>query len=188
MTQDPIPGRVFAVEQPASGDIFNDNWTVHILKDNIRPNPTFPEPGMGPGRLAPGRATAFWPDRLMEGTLKPWIVVAGDEASKVWLLQPIVQSPNNWQYRSAVLFDINDVYGPNTSQMLTAPPPGQGNSISTVGGLSLRYDRPDELGKAEIYVSVFEAREIHKFSFRDQGPGTRVNCVEDVQIACPFPE
>lgn len=188
VTQDPIPGRVFAVEQPASGDIFNDEWTVHILKDNIRPNPTFPEPSMGPGRLAPGRAKAFWPIRFLEYFLKPWIIVGGDEASKVWVLMPEDESPNDWNYKSAVLFDINDFYGPDTSQMLGAPPPSQGNSISTIGGLSMRYDRPDLLGLAEIYVPVFEARDIHKFSFRDQGPGTQVDYVEDVQIACPSPE
>ncbi|MGI9341819.1 MAG: hypothetical protein ACR2QV_03155 [Gammaproteobacteria bacterium] len=187
VTADPIPGRVYALEQPDSGDIFNDDWTVRILKDNIRPNPTFPEPSMGPGRLAPGRAKAFWPKRAHEGKKKPWIVVGGDEASKVWLLKPKNESRNNWEYKSAVLFDINDFYGPNASQSFTAPPPSQGNSISTIGGQSVRYDAPGPNGRAEIYVPVFEGRDIHKFSFRPQGPGTKVDCVDDVQIACPVP-
>ena len=78
---------------------------------------------MGPGRLAPGRVKAFWPVRSMADVLKPWIIVGGDEASKVWVLKPRDQDPNDWKYRSAVIFDINDFYGPNTSQMLTAPPP-----------------------------------------------------------------
>jgi hypothetical protein len=186
-TQQPIPGRVFAVEQPASGDIFNDDWTVHILKDDIRPNPSFPEPAMGPGRLAPGRAKAFWPKRAHEGKKKPWIVVGGDEASKVWLLKPKNQSKNNWQYKSAVLFDINDFYGPNSSQTLDAPPPSQGNSISTIGGQSVRYDSEGASGRAVIYVPVFEARDIHVFTFRPNGGANKVDCVDDVQIACPVP-
>ena len=53
--------------------------------------------------------------------------------------------------------------------------------------LSVRYDRPDKLGKAEIYVSVFEARDIYKFSIRDQGSGTRMDLLEDVQIVCHLP-
>lgn len=188
VTQAPIPGRVFAVEQPDSGDIFNDDWTVRILLDDIRPNPTFPEPSSGPGRLAPGRAIAFWPKRQDElDGKKPWIVVGGDEASKVWLLKPKKESSKNWEYKSAVLFDINDYYGANASQMLDAPAPSQGNSISTIGGQSIRYDGPGADARAEIYVPVFEGREIHKFSFRPQGSMTQVDCVDDVQVACPAP-
>jgi len=187
VTEDPIPGRVYALEQPASGDIFNDDWPVHVLKDEIRPNPSFPEPDMGPGRLAPGRALAFWPKRAHEGKKKPWVVVGGDEASKVWLLEPRNESSNNWEYKSAVLFDINDFYGPNASQTLGAPAPSQGNSISTVGGQSVRYDSDGPDGRAVIYVPVFEARDIHVFTFRPNGGANKVDCVDDVQIACPVP-
>ena len=71
VTKDVIPGRVIALEQPASGKLFDEDWTTHILKDNIRPNPTFPKPVRGPGRLAPNRAIAFWPEREMEEKEKP---------------------------------------------------------------------------------------------------------------------
>lgn len=184
VTDDAIPGRVFVVEPPA-GDLFAEPWAVHLIKDEIRPNPTFPAPTMGPGRLAPGRANAFWPVRWMEGRRKPWIVVGGDEASKVWILRPRSQNPRDWRYLSAVVFDINDVYGPGTTQSLTAPPPSAGNSISTVGGVSRRYDRPGPFGRTELYVPVFEGRALHKLVFRPR-PGTeRVRCVADEPVACP---
>ncbi|MEM8963490.1 MAG: hypothetical protein AAGD38_18550 [Acidobacteriota bacterium] len=184
VTDDAIPGRVF-VAQPPSGDIFASDWTIHVIKDNIRPNPTFPEPTMGPGRLAPGRANAFYPVRWMEGRRKPWIVVGGDEASKVWVLRPRSQHPDNWEYRSAVVFDINDIYGANTTQSLTAPAPSQGNSISTVGGVGLRYDRKGPFGRTELYIPVFEGRDFHKLTFRWQRGGDRVRCVVDEPVACP---
>ena len=50
--------------------------------------------------------------RGLKGKVKPWIVVSGDEASKVWLLTPKSPSKTNWEYLSAVVFDINDTYGP----------------------------------------------------------------------------
>jgi len=73
VTRSEIPGRVIAIEQPADGRLFDSDWQVHVLKDNIRPNPTFPEPKTGPGRLAPNRAIAFWPARVLEGNTRPWI-------------------------------------------------------------------------------------------------------------------
>ena len=71
----------------------------HVLKDDIRPNPTYPAPTMAPGRLAPGGAVAFTPVAGQQGKVKPWIVVGGDEASKVWLLSPkYPTSKTNWDY------------------------------------------------------------------------------------------
>ncbi len=183
VTQSEIPGRVLAIEQPDSGRIFADPWTVHVVKDNIRPNPTFPQPQAGPGRLAPNRAVAFWPARVLEGTTKPWLLVGGDEASKVWVLKPRYPlSPDRWEYDSAVIFDINDYYGANTSQTLMDDP--QGVSISTIGGLSWRYDQPGPLGLAEIFFPVFEAKDIHVMSFRPTGKAP-VSCPADVTVSCP---
>lgn len=94
------PGRVLAYEQPASGDLYNDPWPLHILKDDIRPNPNIPGTS---GRLAPGSAQTFYPRRHQ----KPWIIVDGKEASKVWVLKPKSSDQASWQYESAVIFDIN---------------------------------------------------------------------------------
>jgi hypothetical protein len=185
LTQDAIPGRVLALQQPASGRIFEDDWRTHVLKDDIRPNPTFPPPARAPGRLAPSRALAFWPQRAMEGRERPWIVVGGDEASKVWVLRPLgSRGDDDCRHESAVIFDINDWYGPDTSQTLMDEP--RGVSISTVGGLTWRYDREGPDGRAEIYAPVFEAKHIHAFSFRP-GAGQRIACPSDATIACPAP-
>lgn len=190
-TQTPVPGRVYALEQPASGDIFNDPWIQHILKDGIRPNPTYPAPNndpSGPGRLAPGLAQEFWPSPLDEHSFRPWILVGGDEASKVWLLKPNDRNPGStdWTYSSAVIFDINDYYGPNTSQSFTAPPPATGVSISTIGAPSWRYDRDWAWGSwAEIYIPVFEGRDIHRITFRPRAPSQKIVCPADGQLACP---
>ena len=188
-TQTVVPGRVYALEQPASGDLFNDPWIQHTLKDNIRPNPTYPAPNnnpAGPGRLAPGLAQEMWPTPWDEFTSKPWVLVGGDEASKVWLLKPSSQDPNDWNYDSSVIFDINDFYGPNTSQSYTAPPPATGVSISTIGGPSWRYDRDWSWGSyAEIFVPVFEGRDIHRITFRPLNPEKKITCPADTRIACP---
>lgn len=180
MTKDPIPGRVLALEQPKSGKIFSDDWTTHVLKDNIRPNKTFPAPTRAPGRLAPNKALAFWPVRSLEGKQRPWIVVGGDEASKIWVLKP-KGGKDTWAYDSHVIFDINVHYGPNTSQTLLKDPPGI--KVSTIGGLIWRYDRPGADGHAEIYAPVFEAREVQILTFR-QGTGKAISCTADTFVGC----
>ena len=185
VTNDAIPGRVLAIEQPADGRIFDSDWRVHIIKDDIRPNPTYPPPERGPGRLAPNRALALWPQRSQEGKSKPWVLVGGDEASKVWLLRPRAPDAQNWDYDSAVVFDINGYYGEMATQTLLEDP--QGVSISTIGGLSWRYDRPGPDGFAEIYFPVFEARDIHVLSFRPQESAAAVSCPPDRVHSCPAP-
>jgi hypothetical protein len=181
-----VPGRVYALEPPANGDIFGSPWITHILKDNIRPNPTYPTPLGGPGRLAPGLAQEFSPTPFDEARKKPWVLVGGDEASKVWLLKPKTQATDDWDYDSAVIFDINDYYGANTTQSLTAPAPSVGVSISTIGGVSWRYDRGWTWGSyAEIYIPVFEGRDIHRISFRNLGEARQVACPTDGALACP---
>jgi hypothetical protein len=188
VTNDAIPGRVLALEQPASGRIFDEPWTTHVLKDNIRPNPTVPVPARGPGRLAPNRAVAFWPIRWLEGRVKPWILVGGDEASRVWILKPASQRRDDWDYASHTVFDINDHYGPGTTQAIRTEDP-RGEVVSTIGGVAWRYDRPGAWGFAEIYVPVFEARQVHVFTFRAGPFGgsdlARVRCPPDVTLACP---
>lgn len=175
-----VPGRVYALQPPSSGRIFDEPWTTRVLLDDIVPNPT-PAATPPPGRLAPGTATAFWPLRLLEGITKPWIVVGGDEASRVWLLRPTdPRDPANWAYESAVVFDINDFYGPGTSQA----PNENGVTISTIGAVALRYDRPHLFGIAEIYIPVFEGRDIHILSFRPGPRRRRVACPPDQNIPC----
>ncbi|NNL36315.1 MAG: VCBS repeat-containing protein [Silicimonas sp.] len=183
VTKTEILGRALAIEQPADGELFESDWTVHVIKDDIRATPTFPAPERGPGRLAPNRAFAFWPRRAMQGNAKPWIVLGGDEAAKVWMLQPESESPDDWRYRSAVIFDINDYYGPNTTQTLMDDP--QGVSISTIGGLAWRYDKPGSDGMAEFYFPVFEGRDIHVLGFRSTADTSPLNCPADIYPACP---
>lgn len=183
VTKTDTPGRAIAIEQPADGKIFTSDWQVHVIKDNIRATPTFPEPERGPGRLAPNRAVAFWPERSMQDAAKPWIVLGGDEAAKVWILKPESQAPADWHYHSAVIFDINDYYGPNTTQTLMDDP--QGISISTIGGLSWRYDEPGPDGMAEFFLPVFEGRDIHVIGFRGPSNGRPLGCSADIYPACP---
>ncbi len=186
VTQAPIPGRINAYEQPASGNVFGGGWIRRTLKDNIRPNPTYPEPTSGPGRLAPGLATAFTTVRGLEGKVKPWIVVGGDEASKVWLLTPKSPSKTNWEYQSAVIFDINDAYGPQTTQTIMGPTGiSPGEVISTIGTPAVRYDSEAVTGRAQIFIPVFEAREIHILNLRPGSAADRVVCPPDVAEACP---
>ena len=129
-------------------------------------------------------SAAFWPMRALEGMARPWIVVGGDEASKVWLLKPRQPLDSaSWDYDSAVIFDINDYYGAGTTQTLMKEP--RGISISTIGGLAWRYDESGPLGMAEFYFPVFEARDIHVIGFRPAGDRTPLACPPDVRVACP---
>ena len=169
MTSNPYAGRVFAYEQPQSGDIFGGEWTLRVLLDNIVPNPSLPGANP-PGRMAPGHAKPFYPVRVLEHFTKPWIVVTGDEASKVWILEPEdLFDSNNWSYKSTVIFDINDHYAaeggvlPVTQSQI---PGTVGVTNSTIGAAAIRYDRPGFFGMAEIYVPAFEAKDIHVFSYR----------------------
>jgi len=187
VTQAPIPGRLLAFEQPAGG-VFTGTWTRRVLKDNIRPNPTFPAPTAAPGRLAPGHAEAFTPVRGLQGKVKPWIVMGGDEASKVWLLTPKSPSKTSWDYQAAVVFDINDTYGAGTTQrLMVAGEAAPGEVISTIGQPSVRYDLPGPTGQAQIYVPVFEAKEVHILSLRPGAASNRVVCPADERVACPVP-
>jgi hypothetical protein len=187
-TLDPIPGRVNVYEQPASGNVFDSGWTRRTIKDNIRPNPTVPTPTAYPGRLAPGKAKAFAPVRGLQGKVKPWIVVGGDEASKVWLLTPKSPSKTNWEYQSAVIFDINDTYGPGTTQTIMGPSGiSPGEIISTIGAPSVRYDSPASTGQAQIFIPVFEAKRMHILGLRPGSAADRVVCPPDGALACPAP-
>ena len=160
-----IPGRVYALEQP-EGDIFTNDWTTHILLDDIRPNPSLP--GAQSSRLAPGAATAIYPfagNKHRPG-LRPWIVVGGDEASKVWLMRP---TRVDWVYDSTVIFDINEYYGPDASQTAT----DRGTTISTLG----KVIATDSVGKKRdlvIYIPVFEAGDIHVVRLTNRCPDIRI--------------
>jgi hypothetical protein len=57
-------------------------------------------------------------------------------------------------------------------------------SISTIGGVSWRYDRDWSWGAfAEIYIPVFEGRQIQKITFRNAG--AQITCPADGSLACP---
>ncbi len=184
-TSSATPGRVYAFEPPASGDLFGEAWPEHVLLDGIFPQPT-PPPVSPPGRLAPGSAQAFWPIGAFRNVAKPNIIVGGDEAGKVWVLTPENRwASTAWNYDAAVVFDINDVYGPNTTQTPLADP--FGITISTIGTVAVRNAGPRGRGLAEIYIPVFEAKQIHILSYRRTPGSERVACVEDVLLACAAP-
>ena len=149
-----VPGRVLAFEQPSSGDVFVDDWIVHILLDGIRPQPSLEDARSS--RLAPGDATVFYADSPNPNKSgKPWIVVGGDEAGKVWLLRP---KPKSFQYKEEVIFDINEVYGPGTTQTKLESP--NGITISTIGKVTVAPSSLDD-DAVLVFVPVFEGRAIH---------------------------
>lgn len=181
-----LPGRVYALEQPESGDLFGDAWTTHILLDDIRPQPSLAGT-QGLGRLAPGHALTFFPKRkyAKKKGKKPWIVVGGDEAGKVWVLEPVKGKDNRFEYITHIVFDINDYYGvPDTTQTVIEDQPGI--TISTIGRLGVRYD---EDGYAELYIPIFEGKRIHVLSFNKhlKHCNPRVECLDDVMLQCPPP-
>jgi len=85
-----------------------------------------------------------------------------------------------------VIFDINDTYGANTTQSFSAPAPATGVSISTIGGPAWRYDRDWAWGSyAEIYIPVFEGRDVHRITFRPRSASQKIVCPADGALACP---
>jgi hypothetical protein len=177
-----VPGRVYGLEIPKDGNIYQP-WISHVLKDNIRAQPSL-LPFRYPGRLAPGPAHQFNLIRKDKGKVKPYILVGGDEAAKAWVLRPKkLDDVNNWEYNSDVIFDINDYYGENTSQTLLDDP--FGISISTVGSPTLGYTSDGPSGRAEIYLPVFEAREIHVLSYQPGEGRELVECSRDQYYSCP---
>ena len=195
-TSNPTLGKVYAYEQPTSGNIFDEteDWILHVLLDDIKPQPSL-LPARPPGRLAPGAAQSFYPLRAMEkqngngaNNHRPWIVVGGDEAGKVWILEPTNNQKASWEYKVSVIFDINDFYGENATQTPLDDP--FGITISTIGAIAVRYDRSGNAGRAELYIPVFEAKDIHVFSFRTPTGGGgifehQIYCTEDTTLACP---
>jgi hypothetical protein len=184
-----IPGRVYAMEAPANGDLFGSAWTTRILKNNIRPQPNLPGTAQ-PGRLAPGIAIPFWPIKFMENLTKPHIVVGGDESGKVWVLAPQDSTdPDNWNYDSGVVFDINTYYGEYTTQTrLPAGHPAEGRTNGTIGGMAVRYTNNSDFGAAEFYIPAYEGRDIHVISYQKPTPESEAySCSPDVRYACPAP-
>lgn len=181
-TSSAVPGRVYALEMPRDRKVFTSPWTTRVLLDNIRPNPSLPGT-TGSGRLAPGKAQAFYSQRSQQGYVKPMIVVGGDEAGKVWLLraQSSLDS-TNWNYDVAMIFDLNQTYGANTTQTPIASGPAQGRTKSTIGGVAWRYDRN---GYAEIFMPAYEAQDVHVYSFAYGGATRKVPCISETRLACP---
>lgn len=167
-----VPGRVYAIEQPLDGDLFGGEWPVHVLVDNIRPNPNPDADRRFPGRLAPGGAKAFAPISYLEGGAKPWIVVGGDEASEVWLLAPRrPRDCDHWGYRVASIFDVereSELYPTGTQEETE-----EGRTISTIGAVAVGYD---DWGIAKLFVPVFEGRDIHVLSMDPTVEGERIKC------------
>lgn len=184
-TSSAVPGRVYALEMPKDGKIFSSPWTTRILQDNIRPNPSLAG-ATGGGRLAPGKAQAFFTHRNHETFNKPQIVVGGDEAGKVWVLRAQSNTDaTNWNYDVGLLFDINLTYGANTTQTPIASGPAVGRTKSTIGGIALRYNSS---GYTEMYVPVYEAQDIRLFTFQNIGSQHAVPCLQAPVLACPVPK
>jgi len=141
-----IPGRVYALEQPTSGDIFGEKWSVRVLLDDILPQPT--PAGARGMRLAPGYAISFFPeDKDEENRERPWILVTGDEAGRVWMMKP---QGGAFDYESAVVFDINDYYGEHTTQTYTS----DGFTISTIGEPAIFYEIDTKGKNAKVSESM----------------------------------
>jgi len=164
---DPVPGRVLALEQPGRGDIFGNAWTTHILLDNIQAQPEV-NPDSPPRRLAPGFAIPIYPfvcNLRANRALRPWILLGGDEAGKVWLLQP--DPKLDFVYDDEIIFDINKVFGPDTTQTVGTEPnaglgaPPLGISISTIGRPAVKRSSKKNNGELIVYIPVFESTEIH---------------------------
>jgi len=183
--QTDIPGRVYAITPPSNkADLYNANrWSTRILLDKIYPQPS--TVGARASRLAPGKALSFYPTKREEVRgQRPWIVIGGDEAGKVWVFRP--RRYSRWGYDIQIVFDINDFYGPETTQAFLPNKPLI--TISTIGTVATRYDRSGIDGVTELYIPVFEAQEIQVLSFRNFGvnpPGKGVACLRDKQIPCP---
>ena len=176
-----IPGRVYALEAPADLSLLFDatQWSTRILLDDIYPQPTLLSAGSP--RLAPGKAKTFYPSRQEEiDGGRPWVVVGGDEAGKVWIFRP--KSEVGWDYDIEVVFDINDTYGPRTTQTFMAEKPGI--TISTIGAVAIRYDRKGNDGMAEIFIPAFEAQDIHVYTFRKSG-NSALNFTDTGLLECP---
>lgn len=135
-----VQGRVYALEQPASGNVYDDNWTVHVLLDGILPQPT--PAGARGMRLAPGHAIPFFPNKQERNENRPWILLSGDQAGKVWVMKP---SDRDFEYETAVVFDINDYYGDRATQTYTS----DGLTVSTIGEPAIFYTETDEKYKKE---------------------------------------
>ena len=136
-----IQGRVYALEQPASGKVFDDDWTVHVLLDGILPQPT--PAGARGMRLAPGHAIPFFPNKQQDGDKnRPWLLLSGDESGKVWVMKP---RDRDFEYETAIVFDINDYYGNCTTQTFTP----NGFTVSTIGEPAIFYTETDEKCKKE---------------------------------------
>ena len=103
--------------------------------------------------------------------MKPWLIASGDEAGKVWMLKPKNQNKNDYGYDSAVIFDINQTYGPATTQT----PTDKGITVSTIGMVAVRNQKSG-YQKAEIYIPVFEAKEIRVLTFSHKRNAT-VSCL-----------
>jgi hypothetical protein len=167
---------------PKDGKIFSSPWVTRILQDNIRPNPSLPGT-TGSGRLAPGKAEAFFTYKGNIGLTKPQIVVGGDEAGKVWVLRAQSSTDaNNWNYDVGLIFDLNQTYGANTTQTPIPSGPAAGRTKSTIGGIAVRYNK---VGYAELYVPAYEAQDIRIFSYQYGGAANQLPCLREERLACP---
>jgi hypothetical protein len=63
-----------------------------------------------------------------------------------------------------------------------------GEVISTIGTPSVRYDGSGPTARTQIYIPVFEAKEIHVLTLRPGSTSDRVACLPDVREACPVPQ
>ncbi|CAJ1398365.1 unnamed protein product [Effrenium voratum] len=97
------------------------------------------------GKASPGDALAFQPEIKMKG--KPSIFVSGDNSNSIFLLTPMSDSTEDWRYsKNKVSYLGGDIGRP---------------SISDV----------DHDGFADIFVPVYDAKQIVHYKFRKAGLG-----------------
>ena len=167
---DAVKGRIGVLKQ---GD--NMTWTNQILMDDLQPQPNLSLRPGSMGRSAPGSPRVFCPNRKKECP-RPWIVVGGDESGKVYLLEP--KGKKGTDFARHIIFDINDVYG----SCATQTPFGEfEDTVSTIGTVAVRYTKE---GVAEIYIPVFEAGDIHVYTFDPKDAVEEVTCTDADVLGC----
>jgi hypothetical protein len=93
----------------------------------------------GFAQAAPGNAIAFQPK--IGDTSKPWIAVSGDGSQQAYIVQPVSEDPNNWEYKTFVIVD----------------------SKGTVGQVVV--GDVDNNGFSEIYLSIYDQGLVYGFTF-----------------------
>lgn len=128
-------GSVIGYEQPENWK--TDKWPKHILQTGYKPLSTWT-----PGAGAPGSPKAFF---YRDAPNRPVIIVSGDDAGTVFLLEPVSdQDSTNWEYKATEVT----------------------HSKGTIGSVVIKDIEND--GLPEVFIPHYKAGKIEIFSFNDR--------------------